>query len=414
MTESSAKISQAGLVEKVGTLSDKMSKKSTNETSTKRVGKRGRRPSKVDVKVKLERSRQSARECRARKKLRYQYLEELVNSREKAVYALRSELEQFREVCEAIDNGHIPEGIESLLASSATPANQKRKSQKPVVKAESDSEETPYDILMDVLGKPGTSQQFGETSKSSPVGSDGRSSHTDDLKEMSPSSSSSESLQSSSCSPITPTQEDPRTTSFLNILDDIRGTSISVSDTGNSFDMAVGAPYEFGAIASPNVAVQMSPPSVFRHLPPDGNHTTSSSSSYNRNVSMDVDPAFQDAINSEASVSQIVSGNSGGQPVFLDATPASAPMLCGTDSIFYATPSVSTSSPQPFLYELNVSAVGQVTGDAQHDAKLLNHFKTTSSWYPSAVHDQPTNQIVTNAPCPEDIQEILLSTQELS
>lgn len=68
--------------------------KSTNDSSTKRVGKRGRRPSKVDVKVKLERSRQSARECRARKKLRYQYLEELVNSREKAVYALRSELEQ--------------------------------------------------------------------------------------------------------------------------------------------------------------------------------------------------------------------------------------------------------------------------------------------------------------------------------
>ena len=41
--------------------------------------------------VRLERSRQSARECRARKKLRYQYLEELVKQREKAVIVLRDE-----------------------------------------------------------------------------------------------------------------------------------------------------------------------------------------------------------------------------------------------------------------------------------------------------------------------------------
>ena len=65
-----------------------------NEKTTKRSSKRGRKPSKVDVKVKLERSRQSARECRARKKLRYQYLEELVASRERAIYTLRDELEK--------------------------------------------------------------------------------------------------------------------------------------------------------------------------------------------------------------------------------------------------------------------------------------------------------------------------------
>lgn len=45
-----------------------------------------------------ERSRQSARECRARKKLRYQYLEELVTNREKAVIALHRELEQVSPV----------------------------------------------------------------------------------------------------------------------------------------------------------------------------------------------------------------------------------------------------------------------------------------------------------------------------
>ena len=62
-------------------------------TTSRRSGKRGRKPAEIDVKAKLERSRQSARECRARKKLRYQYLEELVSSREKAIFSLRRELE---------------------------------------------------------------------------------------------------------------------------------------------------------------------------------------------------------------------------------------------------------------------------------------------------------------------------------
>lgn len=64
----------------------------------KKPGKRGRKPSKIDLKAKLERSRQSARECRARKKLRYQYLEELVSSRERAICALREELEMVKSV----------------------------------------------------------------------------------------------------------------------------------------------------------------------------------------------------------------------------------------------------------------------------------------------------------------------------
>jgi len=81
----------------------------------KRPGKRGRKPSKVDVKVKLERSRQSARECRARKKLRYQYLEELVSSREKAIYALREELEQIKKHSQDIDEGKTPRGIAQIL-----------------------------------------------------------------------------------------------------------------------------------------------------------------------------------------------------------------------------------------------------------------------------------------------------------
>ncbi|KAG8005425.1 cAMP-responsive element-binding protein-like 2 [Nibea albiflora] len=71
----------------------------------KKPGKRGRKPAKIDLKAKLERSRQSARECRARKKLRYQYLEELVSSKERAICALREELEM----------GKIPSEIKALL-----------------------------------------------------------------------------------------------------------------------------------------------------------------------------------------------------------------------------------------------------------------------------------------------------------
>ncbi|XP_050543328.1 REPTOR-binding partner [Daktulosphaira vitifoliae] len=84
------------------------------------TNKRGRKPGKkssdkVDIKAKLERSRQSARECRARKKLRYQYLEELVTDREKAVFSLRQELDKYRLWCLEIDEGRIPEGLPGLL-----------------------------------------------------------------------------------------------------------------------------------------------------------------------------------------------------------------------------------------------------------------------------------------------------------
>ena len=58
--------------------------------------KRGRRPSKIDLEAKLERSRQSARECRARKKLRYKGLEDMIADKERYVYQLREELEMVK------------------------------------------------------------------------------------------------------------------------------------------------------------------------------------------------------------------------------------------------------------------------------------------------------------------------------
>jgi len=68
------------------------------------------------VKVRLEKSRQSARECRARKKLRYQYLEELVSHREKAVLALREELsKQYLDLYHEVEKGNYPPEMAVLL-----------------------------------------------------------------------------------------------------------------------------------------------------------------------------------------------------------------------------------------------------------------------------------------------------------
>lgn len=58
--------------------------------------KRGRRPSHLDTEAKLERSRQSARECRARKKVRYQLLDDTVATKEEDVNKLWQELDVVR------------------------------------------------------------------------------------------------------------------------------------------------------------------------------------------------------------------------------------------------------------------------------------------------------------------------------
>ncbi|XP_062850770.1 cAMP-responsive element-binding protein-like 2 isoform X2 [Trichomycterus rosablanca] len=97
----------------------------------KKPGKRGRKPAKIDLKAKLERSRQSARECRARKKLRYQYLEELVSSKERAICALREELEMYKQWCIAMDQGKIPSEIKALLTGDDQKAPQSSSTKTP-------------------------------------------------------------------------------------------------------------------------------------------------------------------------------------------------------------------------------------------------------------------------------------------
>jgi len=59
----------------------------------------------------LERSRQSARECRARKKLRYQYLEEIISETEKSIFALRREMDMMKIWAKELDDGRLPENL---------------------------------------------------------------------------------------------------------------------------------------------------------------------------------------------------------------------------------------------------------------------------------------------------------------
>jgi hypothetical protein len=67
------------------------------------------------MKTKLERSRQSARECRARKKLRYQYLDDTLLEREKANIKLKDELLVYQKWCHELDKGRIPDGLQEML-----------------------------------------------------------------------------------------------------------------------------------------------------------------------------------------------------------------------------------------------------------------------------------------------------------
>jgi len=64
---------------------------------------------------KLEKSRQSARECRARKKLRYQYLDDLILERERANERLRGEMTKFVSWCNMLDQNAVPEGMQEFL-----------------------------------------------------------------------------------------------------------------------------------------------------------------------------------------------------------------------------------------------------------------------------------------------------------
>lgn len=78
-------------------------------------GRSGGRGGAGDVRVRLERSRQSARECRARKKLRYQYLDDMIAERENANEKLRNEIMLMVGWCQELDMGRLPEGFQEFI-----------------------------------------------------------------------------------------------------------------------------------------------------------------------------------------------------------------------------------------------------------------------------------------------------------
>ena len=64
---------------------------------------------------KLEKSWQNARECRARKKLRNQYLADMIAEREKANDLLRDEIIKYVGWCQMLDQNRVPEGLKDVL-----------------------------------------------------------------------------------------------------------------------------------------------------------------------------------------------------------------------------------------------------------------------------------------------------------
>ena len=63
----------------------------------------------------IEKSRQNARECRARKNLRYQYLDSMIAEREKVNDLLKEEMMKYVGRCQMMDKNRVPEGIQEYM-----------------------------------------------------------------------------------------------------------------------------------------------------------------------------------------------------------------------------------------------------------------------------------------------------------
>ena len=70
------------------------------DEASKRIKRKGpgRPRLDIDLKCRVQRCRKNAKDCRTRKKIRYQYLEDLVRTKERAIFKLRKEMDQVSPV----------------------------------------------------------------------------------------------------------------------------------------------------------------------------------------------------------------------------------------------------------------------------------------------------------------------------
>ena len=85
------------------------------DTDIKESTKKKKLYAQMKTTYKVEKSRQNARECRARKNLRYQYLDSMIAEREKVIDLLREEMMKYVGWCQIRDQNAVSEELQAFM-----------------------------------------------------------------------------------------------------------------------------------------------------------------------------------------------------------------------------------------------------------------------------------------------------------